>query len=284
MPELASVAGSIVRFRSVVAGLSALVIAAAGYAFHEHNVSKQLGEQNSAVTSTLNATRDQVNALNTKLDAMTAERAADKAETSTHSQPGVYRKPMMAAATRHRIDDPRWKKMQGQLDNQAKQIDATRQDLTSARTELQGSIATTHEELVLLEKKGERSYYEFDLDKTKQFHREGPVGLQLRKANTKHEYADLDMLIDDLRVSKKHVNIYEPVFFYPADSKTPAELVINKISKDHIHGYVSEPKYKGAEVEAKATSSTNIESVNGNDSQAATAKPSPGRQRLEPPK
>jgi len=191
---------------------------------------------------------------------------------------------MMAAATRHRIDDPRWKKMQGQLDDQAKQIDATRQDLTSARTELQGSIATTHEELVLLEKKGERSYYEFDLDKSKQFQREGPVGVQLRKSNTRHEYADLDMLIDDLRVSKKHVNIYEPVFFYPADSKTPAELVINKISKDHIHGYISEPKYKGAEVEAKATASTNIESVNANDSQAATAKPSPGRQRLEPPK
>jgi len=284
MQELVSVAGSIVRFRAVVAGLSALMIAAGGYAFHEHNVSKQLTEQNSAVTSTLNATRDQVNALSTKLDAMNAERAADKAEKSTSAQPGVYRKPMVGAATRHRIDDPRWKKMQGQLDDQARQIDANRQDLTSARTELQGSIATTHEELVMLEKKGERSYYEFDLDKSKQFQREGPVGVQLRKANTKHEYADLDMLIDDLRVSKKHVNIYEPVFFYPADSKTPAELVINKISKDHIHGYVSEPKYKGAEVEAKATTSTNIESVNANDSQPATAKPSPARQRLEPPK
>ena len=284
MPELVSVAGSIVRFRTVVAGLSALVIAAGGYAFHERNVSKKMAEQNSAVTSALNATRDQVNALNTKLDAMTAERAADKAEKTTNSQPGVYRKPMIAAARRRRIDDPRWKKMQGQLDNQAKQIDATRQDLTNARTELQGSIATTHEELVMLEKKGERSYYEFDLDKSKQFQREGPVGVQLRKANTKHEYADLDMLIDDLRVSKKHIDIYEPVFFYPADSKTPAELVINKISKDHIHGYVSEPKYKGAEVEAKATTSTNMESVNANDSQAATAKPSPGRQRLEPPK
>jgi hypothetical protein len=284
MPELVSVAGSIVRFRAVVAGLSALVIAAGGYAFHEHNVSKQLTEQNSVVTSTLNATRDQVNALSIKLDAMNAERAADEAEKSPSAQPGVYRKPMVGAATRHRIDDPRWKKMQGQLDDQARQIDANRQDLTSARTELQGSIATTHEELVLLEKKGERSYYEFDLDKGKQFQREGPVGVQLRKANTKHEYADLDMLIDDLRVSKKHINIYEPVFFYPADSKTPAELVINKISKDHIHGYISEPKYKGAEVEAKATTSTNIESVNANDSPAATAKPSPGRLRLEPPK
>ena len=289
MPELVSVAGSIVRFRAVVAGLSALVIAAAGYAFHERNVSKQLAEQNSTVTSALNATRDQVNTLNTKLDAMTAEQAADKAEKSTHSQPGLYPKPMIAAATRHRIDDPRWKKMQGQLDDQAKQIDAARQDLTSSRTELQGSIATTHEELVMLEKKGERSYYEFDLDKSKQFQREGPVGVQLRKANTKHEYADFDMLIDDLRVSKKHVNIYEPVLFRSAESKMPIELVINKISKDHIHGYVSEPKYKGTEEDAKATTSTNTESVNANDSQAATAqaataKPSPGRERLEPPK
>jgi hypothetical protein len=283
MQELVSVAGSIVRFRAVVAGLSALVIAAGGYAFHEHNVSKHLAEQNNAVTSTLNATRDQVNALSTKLDAMNVERAAEKAEKSTSAQPGVYRKPMVGAAARHHIDDPRWKKMQGQLDEQARQIDANRQDLTNARTELQGSIATTHEELVLLEKKGERSYYEFDLDKSKQFQREGPVGVQLRKANTKHQYADLDMLVDDLRVSKKHVNIYEPVFFYPGDSKTPAELVINKISKDHIHGYVSEPKYKSTEVEAKVTTSTNSESGNANDSQPAIAKPSPARQRLEPP-
>ena len=138
---------------------------------------------------------------------------------------------------------------------------------------------------MLLEKKGERTYYEFDLDKSKQFQREGPVGVQLRKANTKHVYADLDMLIDDLRVSKKHVNIYEPVYFYSADSKMPIELVINKISKDHIHGYVSEPKYKGAELEAMTTSSTNTTPANTNDSQSgAAARPSAGRQRLEPPK
>ena len=296
MPELVSAAGSIVRFRAVVGGLAALVIAAAGYAIHEHNLSKHLAEQNSAVASTLNATQDQVNALNTRLDAMTAERAAEKAEKSTQSHAGVYQSPMMAAATRHRIDDPRWKKMQGQLDDQAKQINATRQDLTNAHTELQSSIATSHEELVMLEKKGERSYYEFDLDRSKQFQREGPVGVQLRKANTKHDYADLDMLIDDLKVSKKHVNIYEPVFFRSAESKMPIELVINKISKNHIHGYVSEPKYKDTQEEAKATTPANTEPVNTNDSQAqggsapaasdqgASAKPSPGRQQLEPPK
>ena len=282
MPEETPIhPGSATRLRATVAALLTVGIAAASYAVHEHNVAKQLAEQNSAVTSTLNTTRDQVSALTTRLDAMNAERTAEKS-AAPHS--AIYRKPLTAASIRHRIDDPRWKKMQGQLDEQGKQIDSTRQDLTNTRTELQGSIATTHDELVMLEKKGERSYYEFDLDKSGQFQREGPVGVRLRKANIKHEYADLEMLVDDFKVSKKHVNIYEPVVFYSADRRLPVELVINSISRNHIHGYVSEPKYKGAELEAMANSSANNPATSTNGSQsAAPAKPSPARQRLEPP-
>lgn len=269
--------GSANRFRTAAAALLIVVVAVGAYAFHERNVSKQLAAQNGAVTSALNSNRDQINALTAKLDALNAERAAEQP-----AHPPLYRKPMAAASMRHRVDDPRWKKMQGQLDDQAKQIDATRNDLSSARTELQGSIATTHDELVLLEKKGERSYFEFDLDKSGQFTREGPVGVRLRKANTKNEYADLEMLVDDFKVSKKHVNIYEPVVFYAADSKVPVELVINSISKNHIHGYVSEPKYKGADLEATAKPSAN--GVATNDQADPTAKPSPAvRQQLPLP-
>ena len=276
-----SVSGSVNRFRAVLAGLVVLVGGVGVYGFHEHNVSKKLAEQNSTANSALNATRDQLNAVNSRLDALNAQLAAEKPPAA---QPGVYHKPMNAASSRHRIEDPRWKKMQGQLDNQAKQIEATRQDLTSARTELQGSIATTHDELVLLEKKGERSYYEFDLDKSKQFQREGPVGVRLAKANTKHEYADLEMMVDDFKVSKKHVNIYEPVMFYAADSRRPVEVVVNAISKNHIHGYVSEPKYKGSDLEAAANSSvTNAAGVNSAPADP-NAKPSPARQRLDLPK
>ena len=276
-----SVSGSANRFRAVLAGLVVLVAGVGVYAFHEHNVSKKLVEQNSTVNSALGATRDQLNAVSSRLDALNAQLAAEKPAAA---QPGVYHKPMNAAGPRHRIEDPRWKKVQGQLDDQAKQIDATRQDLVSARTELQGSIATTHDELVLLEKKGERSYYEFDLDKSKQFQREGPVGVRLAKANTKHEYADLEMMVDDFKVSKKHVNIYEPVIFYAADSKRPVEVVVNAISKNHIHGYVSEPKYKGSDLEATANSSvTNAADVN-NAAADPNAKPSPVRQRLDLPK
>jgi hypothetical protein len=92
--------------------------------------------------------------------------------------------------------------MQGQLDAQGRQIEWTRQDLANARIELQGSIAKTHDELVLLEKKGERNYYEFDLDKASGFERQGAISIRLRKANTKHDYADLELLVDDSRSRK----------------------------------------------------------------------------------
>ncbi len=269
---------SMLSFRATVAALLALGVAAAGYAIHEHSVVRQLTAQNSAVTSTLNATRDQMSALNSRLDALTVQQATEKPHAP------IYRKPLTAASTHHRIDDPRWKKMQGQLDDQAKQIDSTRQDLANTRTELQGSIATTHDELVLLEKKGERSYYEFDIDKSGQFQREGPVGIRLRKANTKHEYADLELLVDDFKVSKKHVNIYEPVVSYSGDRKVPLELVINSISKNHIHGYVSKPKYKSSELEAMANSYANsAATAPSNIPNSATAKPSAVRQKLPAP-
>ena len=285
--------GSATRFRVVVAALLLLGVAAAAYAIHERKIAKQLEKENGAVTSTLDSTRDQMGALTTRLDAMNAERQAEK--PAPHPSPDhsvLYRKPVTAASMRHRIDDPRWKKVQGQLDEQGKQIDSTRQDLANTRTELQGSIATTHDQLVMLEKKGERSYYEFDLDKSGQVQREGPVGVRLRKANTKHQYADLELMVDDFKVSKKHVNIYEPVVFYSGDRKAPVELVINSIGKNHIHGYVSEPMYKGAELEAMANSSANNQANSPANNEAtntsgehtdSTAKPSPVRQRLEPP-
>jgi hypothetical protein len=105
----------------------------------------------------------------------------------------------------------------------------------------------------------------------------------LRKANTKHEYADLEMLVDDFKVSKNHINIYELVVSYSGDRKWPVELVINSISKNHVHGYVSEPKYKSGELEAMANSSVNNRATGTNGLQGAPlAKPSPVRQRLAP--
>ncbi len=255
-----------------------LTVGAVGYSWHERNIAKKLATDNSAMTASLNATRDQLNALSAKVNALEAQPVPEPASKPAAA---IYRKPLTAAVSRHRIrhfDDPRWKKMQGQLDEQGRAIESTQQDLASARMELTGSIAKTHDELVLLEKKGERNYYEFDLDKTGQFQRQGPVGIRLKKANTKHSYADLELLVDDSKVSKKHVNVFEPVVFYPADEKVPVEIVINSVTKNHIHGYVSAPKYRSEDLQAMANSGTN-----NPDQTSANGKPSPVRQRLPVP-
>ena len=281
MAEIPSLQGFPNRWGGAGAALFVVLLAVAVYAFPEHNVAKQLAAQSDATASVLNTTRDQVSVLSARLDAMSAEQAAQK----TTALPGdPYREPLTAASSRHRIDDSHWKKIQRQVDNQGKQIDSTRQDLTNARAEFQSSIATTHDELVALEKKGERNYYEFDLDKSSHFQREGPVGVRVRKADTKHNYADLDMLVDDFKVSNKHVNLNQSVVVYSRKSKVPMELVINNVSKNHVHGYLSEPKYPTDEMEAKVDASANNPAAGTNGAQTGSAtKPSPAGQPVESP-
>jgi hypothetical protein len=166
------------------------------------------------------------------------------------AKPSPVHRTSSRAVAHRRAEASQLKKFQAQLDAQGKAIQSTQQDLASARTELQGSIAKTHDELVVLQKKGQRNYYEFDLDKSKQFQHAGPVGISLRKANTKHQYADLELMVEDAQLSKKHVNLYEPVRFYPGEDQQSVELVINSIRKNHIHGYLSMPKYSSKELVA----------------------------------
>lgn len=102
--------------------------------------------------------------------------------------------------------------------------------------------------MIALQRRGERNYYEFDIDKSKQFRYLGPMGIRLRKANVKHQYADLELLVDDRSLTKKHVNLYEPVMFYTSDNPQPVQVVINSVTKNHIRGYISEPKYTPAQL------------------------------------
>jgi hypothetical protein len=148
-----------------------------------------------------------------------------------------------------------------QLEDQKKELKATEDlvaknrselegNLNSTRDELNGSIAKTHEELVALEKRGERRYFEFDLEKSKQFQRFGPVTLSLRKADTKHKSFDLEMIVDDNELSKKKVNLYEPIWIHTENESQPVQVVVNRIEKNRVHGYVSAPKYRPSELAA----------------------------------
>jgi hypothetical protein len=257
------------------------------YAFMEHRTVKQLIASRDELSAELGQERGQVQTLAQKLLAAESVPApAPAAPPSLHSatpgqapvvQPSrVQRHPRRhtAVARAHRAEDPWRKQVQSQLTEQQKQIaeqqrmlqntqdsvQKTRADmesnLQSTRDDLNGSIAKNHEELVALERKGERSFYEFNIQKSKQFQREGPMSISLRKSNEKHKYCDLVLIVNDSEMSKKHVDLYEPVLFYPEGYSQPLQLVINSIGKDAARGYVSEPKYKSSELATSAPTST----------------------------
>jgi len=286
MEQEVSYTRSIGPLKYAVAVLAVAVVGAGGYSLHEHNLAKSATAQNAQMMASLKTTNAQVEALTAKLNEMAAPKpeaslpAIPEASQSATAKPAASRS---AAASHprkstHKADDPRWKKFQEQLDSQGKALDETRQYVDSTKTELNGSIARTHDELVVLQRKGERNYTEFDVDKSKQFSHQGPVGVRLKKANTKDQYADLELIVDDVKLVKKHVNLYEPATFMATDGDQPIQLVINKITKDHIHGYISAPKYKASEL--------NSNSMAGNaaqDGQSQNAVASKPRQRLPQP-
>lgn len=250
-PALAPVAKHVVPLVAAVA----IAGGGVGYAVHEHHAAGNLAEQNQKVTAQLNATQGQLAATHGELNVLAAkvnnlEAARQKPSPDVYA-PGVAR-PRAVRQARVNPYDARFKKMQSQLDAQGQEIDQTRNDLAGARTELGGGIAKNHDQLVALQRKGEENYFEFDITKNKQYLRTGPLNVRLRKANVKHQYADLMLIVDDRDVTQKHVNLYQPVMFYTPDSPRPVEVVINAITKNHIHGYVSAPKYRQSELNAMA--------------------------------
>ncbi|MBZ5512431.1 MAG: hypothetical protein LAN70_14855 [Acidobacteriia bacterium] len=263
-----------------VAALTVAVALAGGYAIHEHTAAQKLSAENTQMTTALQDTRGQLDTLASKVNAMSEAEAQRQQAAAAAAQ----RARVTHTATARRpkgMDDKRWKEIQAKLDAQRQAIDAngkaiedTRSDLAGAKTELSGSIARTHGELVALQRKGERSYFEFDVDKSKQFRATGPVGIKLKKANTKHQFADMDLMVDDVAVNQKHVNLLQPVIFYAGENGKPVELVVQRISNNHIHGYVSTPKYKDSDLAAMSTA----------NAQANGEQSAPARQKLELPK
>lgn len=274
--------------KRVAANLAIIALGGAigGYAIHEHYAAKNLTAQNEQLTAALNANRSELSDLTAKVNTLASRSETQSAPSTPFRQVRTAHGPVTA---RRHGEDPRFKKLQSQIDAQGKAIEETRTtiastqgDLANTRTELTGSIARTHDELVLLQKKGERNYYEFDIRKSNHFQHEGPFGIRLKKANSKHQYADLELMVDDRNLSQKHVNLYQPVMFHTPDSPQPVELVINDISKDHIHGYESAPKYSQSELTSMSNAGANATPSSVQGATNANEQPSP-RRRLSSP-
>lgn len=124
-------------------------------------------------------------------------------------------------------------------------IDATRQDLKMARSEIGTLIARNHDEIDELRRLGEREYVEFTITGKNKPQKVGNVTVELKGVNPKRNQYSVAMMVEDKRFEKKNRALNEPILFYTAGTHQAEEVVINKVSKNQISGYLSMPKMNG---------------------------------------
>ena len=121
-------------------------------------------------------------------------------------------------------------------------LDAAKNNLQMARSEFGTLVARNHEEIEQLRRMGLREYYEFTLAGKGNTQQVGGVTLELRAANPKKHQFTVNLVVDDMKLEKKNRSVNEPIFFYTAGSRQSMELVINKVDKNKVTGYLSAPK------------------------------------------
>ncbi|HXJ03925.1 MAG TPA: hypothetical protein VNH65_02435 [Candidatus Acidoferrum sp.] len=276
----------------VLVALLGFTAVAVAYGYHQQSMARELAAQATTADAAKAQMQAQLNALTAKLNELTAAQTAPQTSApSTQSSVATASEPdseisakspeaasspahpaKAAPAKRHTAKrrtpavDKKYVQLQAQLAEQQKQLKETQDEVAKNRTDLEGSInstrddlngsiAKTHDELVALERRGERSYFEFELSKSKQFQRVGPLTLSLRKSDTKHKSYDLAMIVDDNQLQKKKVNLYEPIWIHTENDSQPVQIVVNRIDKNLVHGYISAPKYKPSELAAAGSAS-----------------------------
>jgi chromosome segregation ATPase len=121
-------------------------------------------------------------------------------------------------------------------------LDTTREDLKMAKSEMGTLIARNHDEIDQLRRLGERDYVEFTIAGRNKPQKVSNVTVELKGVNDKRNQFSVALTVEDKRFEKRNRAMNEPIFFYTSGTHIPEEIVINKIGKNTISGYVSIPK------------------------------------------
>ena len=133
-------------------------------------------------------------------------------------------------------------------------LDATKNNLQMARSEMGTLIARNHDEIDQLRHMGTRDYYEFTVTRKAGAQKVGAVQVELKSTNQKRSQFTINVLADDRTFEKKNRSVNEPIFFYTGGSRAALELVVNKVTKSSASGYLSVPKAPGSTAASASTS------------------------------
>ena len=106
---------------------------------------------------------------------------------------------------------------------------------------LDRDLDTTSDRLAALSRSLEREKIEFELQEKGGFIKVLDVHLNLRDANARKQRYDLDIYVGRKRIQKKHQYANEPVYFFVEGTEKPYEVVITRIIRNQVAGYLTVP-------------------------------------------
>jgi hypothetical protein len=210
----------------------------------EDEINQQLQSDLKVVTDKLNVTHaDLVAARNQNKNATVAvDQKVTSLATSVKAE----------LATKANSDDVN--KLNGDVTGVKTDLDATKNSIQMARSEMGTLIARNHDEIDQLRRMGQRDYFEFTVQRKGGATKVGSIQIELKDTNTKKNRYTINVLADDNSFEKKDRSVNEPIFFYTGGTRAAIELVVNKVTKTTATGYMSVPKGAGATSASAATS------------------------------
>lgn len=218
---------------------------------HAQEQVEHISAQHAEIWRQMRATND---AFGAKLG-ITQQQIELRAQDILHQQQlSDARMAKQEAATRQKVTDVSHavSNMQTDVGGVKQDVVHTRQELASTEQQLHavvgdlgvqsGLIATNTEQMNYLKNKGDRDYFEFALRRNQPPSSISTVKLQLRKVDVKHSRYTLVIFSDDKRIEKKNRDLDEPLQFYTGKSPMLFEVVVNRIGKNRVSGYLSAPK------------------------------------------
>jgi hypothetical protein len=210
----------------------------------EDDINQQLQSDVKVVTDKLNLTQGElIAARKQNKNATTAvDKKVDNLATSVKAE----------LANKASTEDVN--RLNGDVTGVKSDLDATKNSIQMARSEMGTLIARNHDEIDQLRHMGQRDYFEFTVQRKSGATKVGSIQIQLKDTNPRKNQYTITVVADDNNFEKKNRSVNEPIFFYTGGSRAALELVVNKVTKTSATGYLSAPKAAGAASASTAAS------------------------------
>ncbi len=145
-------------------------------------------------------------------------------------------------------------RMRGEVDGVRGVVDETRRDLAETEevllgaqddlSAISGRVDDQALSLAELERRGEREITTFALEQSKKRTKIGELHMRLKSANGAKNRYTVEILADDQLILQKDRSVNEPIALYLAGSDRPYEIVVTRVEKGRITGFVSRPAWR----------------------------------------